>query len=168
MVLKSNVIAVFGGGAESGKRALGNRSIIADPRDKKVLKYINDEVKHREWFRPIAPSILREEVINWFEYDINSPYMSFVVKFKKSVRDKAKAVVHFDGSGRLQTVNKELNSKYYSLIKEFNKITDVPVILNTSFNENEPIVCKPEEALDCFLRTKMDVLVLENILIKRI
>jgi len=104
---EQNIIAVFGGGAESGKRALGNRSIIADPRNKKILDRINNEIKHREWFRPVAPSILREDVKEWFEYDIDSPYMSFAIKFKKEMRDKVPCVVHVDGTGRLQTVTEK-------------------------------------------------------------
>ena len=167
-IADGKVVGWFQGKMEWGPRALGNRSILGDPRRNDMKDILNLKIKRRESFRPFAPSILSEHVNEWFEIDDKVPFMMKVYQIKEDKRSIIPAVTHVDGSGRLQTVNKELNSKYYSLIKEFNKITDVPVILNTSFNENEPIVCKPEEALDCFLRTKMDVLVLENILIKRI
>ena len=153
-----NIISVFGGGSESGRRDLGNRSILADHRNKNMKDIINEKVKHRQWFRPFAPSILREEVSNWFEKDVNSPYMSFVLKFKESVRDKAKAVVHFDGSGRLQTVTKNDNNWYYNFINHFKEKTGVPILLNTSFNDREPIVETPEDAIKCFNGTDIDYL----------
>ena len=119
---------------------------------------INEKVKHRQWFRPFAPSIIREEVKNWFEQDIDSPYMSFVIPFKKEVIDKVPAVVHFDGSARLQTVTENDNKWYYNFIKKFKEKTSVPIVLNTSFNDREPIVETPEHAINCFLRTDIDYL----------
>jgi carbamoyltransferase len=155
---KQNIIAVFGGGSESGRRALGNRSILADPRSKDMKDMINEKVKHRQWFRPFAPSILREEVKNWFTEDISSPYMSFVLNFKDSVKDKVPAVVHLDGTARLQTVTKNDNGWYYSFIKKWHEKTSVPIVLNTSFNDREPICETPEHALNCFLGTDIDYL----------
>ena len=148
-----------------GLRALGNRSIIADPRRLNMQDILN--IKIKKVFRPFAPSIMREHVSNWFETDDEVPFMMKVFQIKKDKRKIIPAVTHVDGSGRLQTVYRETNQKYYDLINSFYKITNVPLILNTSFNENEPIICKPEEAIDCFLRTKMDILVLENFVIKR-
>ena len=153
-----NVISVFGGGSESGRRALGNRSILADPRSPKMKDIINEKVKHRQWFRPFAPSITREDVKDWFEKDVNSPYMTSVIKFKEEVRDKVPAVVHFDGTARLQTVTKNDNEWYHGFIKKFQKKTGVPILLNTSFNDREPIVETPEHAINCFLRTNIDYL----------
>lgn len=152
------IISLFGGKSESGRRALGNRSIIADPRDENIKKIINDKVKHRQWFRPFAPSILREQVANWFEKDIDSPYMSAVLKFKKDVRHLVPAVVHYDGTGRLQTVTENDNKWYYNFIKEWYQYSKVPIILNTSFNDQEPIVETPEHAINCFLKTDLDYL----------
>tara|TARA_R110001583_G_scaffold149076_1_gene300986 strand:- start:43 stop:1668 length:1626 start_codon:yes stop_codon:yes gene_type:complete len=169
LICSQKIISVFGDGSESGRRALGNRSILADPRSESMKDIINEKVKHRQWFRPFAPSILREEVKNWFEHDINSPYMSFVLKFKESVRNKAKAVVHFDGSGRLQTVTEKDNKWYYNFIKKFKEKTDVPILLNTSFNDREPIVETPQDAIKCFDGTDIDYLYFYNynILIKK-
>lgn len=168
-ICDQKIISVFGGGSESGRRALGNRSILADPRSKNMKDIINEKVKHRQWFRPFAPSILREEVKNWFEHDIDSPYMSFAIKFKESVRDKAQAVVHFDGSGRLQTVTKNDNKWYYNFISKFKSKTGVPILLNTSFNDREPIVETPQDAIKCFKGTDIDYLYFYdyNILIKK-
>ena len=165
----NNVISVFGGGSESGRRALGNRSILADPRSPDMKDIINEKVKHRQWFRPFAPSIIREEVKNWFEMDIDSPYMTTVLNFKEEVKDKVPAVVHHDGSGRLQTVTKNDNEWYYGLIKKFQEKTGVPILLNTSFNDREPIVETPFHAINCFLRTNIDYLYFydANILVKK-
>ena len=157
-LLNQEIISVFGGGSESGKRALGNRSILADPRSPKMKDIINEKVKHRQWFRPFAPSILREEVLNWFEEDIDSPYMSFVLKFKESCKDKVPAVVHYDGSARLQTVSENDNEWYHRFLKIWHKKSSVPILLNTSFNDREPICETPAHALDCFLRTNIDKL----------
>ena len=119
---------------------------------------INEKVKHRQWYRPFAPSILREKVHEWFEIDIDSPYMSFVINFKDEVKDRVPAVVHLDGTARLQTVTKEDNGWYYELIKKWDEKTGVPIILNTSFNDREPIVETPEHAIACFTGTNIDYL----------
>jgi carbamoyltransferase len=167
-ISNQKVIGWFQGKMEWGPRALGNRSIISDPRNKDIKNILNIKIKRRESFRPFAPSILLEEANSWFEnFSDEDFYMTRVLKFREDKKSIVPGVVHLDGTGRLQTVKQEDNARYYKLIKEFYKITGVPIILNTSFNENEPIVCKPEEALDCFLRTKMDILVMENWIIKR-
>jgi carbamoyltransferase len=128
---------------------------------------LNLKIKRRESFRPFAPSILREAVAEWFELEDDVPFMMQVFPIREERRSQIPAVTHVDGSGRLQTVHLETNPRYYRLIQAFAEITEVPLVLNTSFNENEPIVCQPKEALDCFLRTKMDVLVLEDWVITR-
>ncbi|MBI4680683.1 MAG: carbamoyltransferase, partial [Nitrospirae bacterium] len=120
-----------------------------------------------ESFRPFAPSILRETVPDWFETEDDVPFMMEVFQIREEKRSLIPAVTHVDGSGRLQTVHKNTNPRYYRLIKAFENLTGIPIVLNTSFNENEPVVCRPEEALDCFLRTKMDVLVIGNYMIIR-
>jgi carbamoyltransferase len=153
-----NVISVFGGGSESGRRALGNRSILADPRSSNMKDIINDKVKHRQWFRPFAPSILREEVKNWFVHDAGSPYMSLALKFKEGMSEKVPAVVHNDDTARFQSVREDDNKWYYNFIKKFKEKTGVPILLNTSFNDREPIVETPEHAINCFLRTNIDYL----------
>ena len=153
---KQKIVAVFGGPSESGRRALGNRSILVDPRSPTMKDHINEKVKHRQWWRPFAPSILREEVVNWFESDYDSPYMSFVNYFKEEVREQVPAVLHADGSARLQTVTKKDNAWYYGLLKKWQKKTGVPILLNTSFNDREPIVETPEDAIRCFVSTEID------------
>ncbi len=158
LLINQNIISVHGGGSESGRRALGNRSILCDPRSPDMKAIINEKVKHRQWFRPFAPSILRENVSEWFEHDIDSPYMTVVLRWKEEVKDKVPAVVHLDGTGRLQTVTKNDNEWYYKFIKKFGDKTGVPILLNTSFNDREPIVETPEHAIDCFLRTNIDYL----------
>lgn len=170
LLMGSKIISVFNEGSESGKRALGNRSIIADPRFAYMKDFINDKVKHRKSFRPFAPSVLREEVVNWFDYDIDSPYMSFAVEVKEDKRALVPAILHKDNTARLQTVTKKDNGYYYDLIKLFFEKTGVPMILNTSFNDREPIVETPKHAIDCFLRTKIDYLyfVKEKLLISKI
>ena len=117
---------------------------------------INEKVKHRQWFRPFAPSILAEEVKNWFVRDVKSDYMSVVIPFKEEVRDKVPAVVHLDGTGRLQTVTAETNPWYYNFLKKWNEASGVPIILNTSFNDREPIVETPQDAINCFNKTNID------------
>lgn len=166
---KQKIVAVFGGGSESGRRALGNRSILADPRSADMKDIINEKVKHRQWFRPFAPSVLKEEAKNWFEKDIDSPYMSYVIKFKEEVRDKVPAVVHFDGSARLQTVTENDNKWYHNFIKKWQAKSGVPILLNTSFNDREPICETPEHAINCFLGTEIDYLYFydQGILLKR-
>jgi carbamoyltransferase len=152
---------------EWGPRALGNRSILADPRRADMQQILNLKIKRRESFRPFAPSILRQHVAEWFETDDEVPFMMQVFQIRPEKRKEIPAVTHVDGSGRLQTVSAESNPLYHRLIDTFREITGVPILLNTSFNENEPVVCRPEEALDCFLRTRMDLLVLGNFLISR-
>ena len=164
---KGKVIGWFQGKMEWGPRALGNRSIICDPRRSDMKDILNLKIKRRESFRPFAPSILLEYVSDWFEQNNDVPFMMQVYQINENKRLKIPAVTHVDGSGRLQTVDEKTNSRYYQLINEFKNLTGVPMVLNTSFNENEPVVCKPEEALDTFLRTKMDLLVLENWTIRR-
>jgi len=152
---------------EWGPRALGNRSILGDPRRADMKDILNLKIKRRESFRPFAPSILREAVADWFEEDDEVPFMMKVFQIKEDKRSDIPAVTHADGSGRLQTVYAKTNERYHRLIRTFGEQTGVPILLNTSFNENEPVVCRPEEALDCFLRTKMDVLVLGDWYITR-
>jgi len=153
-----NVVGWFQGRMEWGPRALGNRSIVAHPGLPNMKDVLNARIKHREWFRPFAPSILAEYQHEYFEYDHPSPFMLHVYKIRPEKRKELCAVNHVDDTGRLQTVTREENPLYYDLIKVFQRKTGIPVVLNTSFNENEPIVCKPDEAIDCFQRTKMDVL----------
>ena len=157
-MINKKIISVFGGGSESGRRALGNRSILADPTHAETKDIVNERVKHRQWFRPFAPSILREYVKDWFVHDADSPYMNIAMKFKEGMSKKVPAVVHFDDTARLQSVSKEDNEWYYSFIDNFRKRTGVPIVLNTSFNDREPIVETPQHALDCFLRTNIDYL----------
>ena len=170
LIGNQKIISVFGGGSESGRRALGNRSILCDPRGSDMKDIINEKVKHRQWFRPFAPSILREDVSDWFEKDLDSPYMSFAVKFKKEVADKVPAVVHFDDTGRLQTVTENDNGWYYNFIKKWKSKTEVPILLNTSFNDREPIVETPEHAVNCFLGTNIDGLYFYdiNVLVEKV
>jgi len=154
------VVGWFQGRMEWGPRALGNRSILGDPRRADMKNILNVKIKRRESFRPFAPSILREAVADWFERDEDVPFMLQVLPIRADRRGQIPAVTHVDGTGRLQTVDRASNPRYYALIETFAQLTGVPMVLNTSFNENEPVVCRPEEALDCFLRTKMDLLVL--------
>ena len=161
------VLGWFQGRMEFGPRALGNRSIVADPRRADMKEILNDRIKKREPFRPFAPSILEEHTAAYFEQDHPSPTMLMVYQVRADKRAIIPAVTHVDGSGRLQTVNPRVNPRYYQLIADFYDLTGVPVVLNTSFNENEPIVCTPRQALDCFLKTKMDVLYLGNYAVRR-
>ncbi|HXF39909.1 MAG TPA: carbamoyltransferase C-terminal domain-containing protein [Blastocatellia bacterium] len=161
------VVGWFQGRMEFGPRALGNRSIVVDPRRADMKDILNDRIKKREPFRPFAPSILEERVGDYFEQTHPAPTMLMVYQIKAERRTEIPAVTHVDGSGRLQTVTCELNPRYYDLISEFDKLTGVPVVLNTSFNENEPIVCTPRHAVECFLKTRMDVLYLGNYAVRR-
>ncbi len=154
------VVGWFQGRMEWGARALGNRSILADPRRADMREIINAKIKFREKFRPFAPSVLEEAAGDYFSGAVPDPFMLQVYPIRAEKRGMLAAVTHVDGSGRLQTVSRASNPLYWQLIRAFEKRTGVPVLLNTSFNENEPIVHRPAEALDCFLRTKMDVLVL--------
>jgi carbamoyltransferase len=161
------IVGWFQGRMEFGPRALGNRSIVVDPRRAEMKDVLNDRIKKREPFRPFAPSILEEHVGDYFEQTHPAPTMLMVYQIKKERRGEIPAVTHVDGSGRLQTVSKAANERYYQLISDFAELTGVPVILNTSFNENEPIVCTPQEAIDCFQKTRMDVLYLGNYAVRR-
>ena len=164
---KSKIIGWFQGKMEWGARALGNRSILADARNPKIKDIINSKIKRRESFRPFAPAILGEHTKNWFEIDKEVPFMSEVYSIKKDKRNKLPGITHIDGTGRLQTVTKSSNQRFYKLLEKFYEKTNIPILLNTSFNENEPIVESPKQAIDCFMRTNMDILVLENWMIFR-
>ncbi len=166
-IADGQVVGWFQGRMEWGPRALGNRSIVCDPRRADIKDILNLKIKRRESFRPFAPSILREAVPDWFEIDGEVPFMMQVYPIRAEQRARIPAVCHVDGSGRLQTVYRHTNPRYYRLIEAFAALTGVPMVLNTSFNENEPVVCRPDEALDCFLRTKMDILVMGDYLISR-
>jgi carbamoyltransferase len=155
-----NIVGWFQGRMEWGARALGNRSIIADPRRRDMRDIINQKIKFRERFRPFAPSVLAEAIDEYFVGAVHDPFMIQVYPVRPEKRDVIPAVTHVDGSGRLQSVSERTNPRYWALIRAFQAQTGVPVLLNTSFNENEPIVERPEQALDCFLRTDMDVLVM--------
>jgi carbamoyltransferase len=161
------VIGWFQGRMEWGPRALGNRSILADPRRADMKDILNLKIKRRESFRPFAPSVLRRSVPQWFETDDDVPFMMQVYQIREEQRSKVPAITHVDGSGRLQTVAAETNPRYHALIEAFEAQTGVPMVLNTSFNENEPVVCHPSEALNCFLRTRMDMLVLGDWVVRR-
>jgi len=166
-VAAGKVVGWFQGRMEWGPRALGNRSIICDPRRADMKAILNAKIKRRESFRPFAPSVLKEAVGDWFEEDDAVPFMMQVFQIRADKRELIPAVTHVDGSGRLQTVRRASNPRYHRLIECFAAISGVPMVLNTSFNENEPVVCAPAEALDCFLRTGMDVLAMEDILVSR-
>lgn len=157
-IADGRVVGWFQGRMEFGPRALGNRSILADPRRKDMKEILNSRIKFREPFRPFCPSILEERVSEYFEMSYPSPFMVMAYKIKPEQRQRIPAVTHGDGTGRLQTVEREVNPRYWELIHKFGEMTGVPVLLNTSFNENEPIVQTPAQAIDCFLRTRMDVL----------
>jgi len=166
-MINGGVVGWFTGRAEFGPRALGGRSIIADPRRNDAKEILNLKIKRRESFRPFAPSILKEYVGEFFEYTDEVPFMEKVFPIRKEKQALIPAVTHVDGSGRLQTVDKIISPRYYALIEAFRKKTGIPILLNTSFNENEPIVNRPEEALACYLRTNMDMLVMENVVVER-
>ena len=166
-LIDSGVVGWFQGRAEFGPRALGARSILADPRRNDAKDLLNAKIKRRESFRPFAPSILREYVDEYFELNDNVPFMEKVFPIKKEKHSSIPAVTHVDGTGRLQSVDIKVSPRYYHLIETFRQKTGIPILLNTSFNENEPIVNTPAEALDCFLRTQMDMLVLENCVVQR-
>ena len=166
-ISNNQIIGWFKGRCEWGPRALGNRSILADPRNPNIKDILNTKIKLRESFRPFAPAVLEELSNDYFDLDYSSPYMLNVVKAKQLAKNLVPSVVHVDNTCRVQTVSKTDNLHFYNLIKEFNKLTNVPIILNTSFNENEPIVLNPDHAFDCFKRTSMDCLVLENWVITR-
>jgi len=167
VVAAGRVVGWFQGAMEFGPRALGNRSIVADPRRTDMKDILNQRIKHRETYRPFAPSILEEKVGEVFERSEPSPFMAMVYKVKPHQREKIPAVTHVDGTGRLQTVSARTNPRYHALITEFERQTGIPLLLNTSFNEHEPIVATPSEAIACYLKTRMDVLALGNWVLRR-
>jgi len=167
MIANGKVIGWFQGKMEFGPRALGNRSILADPRNPNMKKIINQKIKKRENFRPFAPSVLAEFQDSWFEENFDNKYMSSVMTVKKEKKEIIPAVVHIDGTSRVQTVKRENNENYYNLISSFYSKTRVPILLNTSFNENEPIVRTLEETLECFLRTDIDALFINLFLVQK-
>jgi carbamoyltransferase len=164
-IAAGNVVGWFQGRMEWGPRALGNRSIVAHPGLPNMKDVLNARIKRREWFRPFAPSIMADHQHEYFEHDHPSPFMLHVYKIRTEKRKELTAVNHVDDTGRLQSVTRDENPMYYDLISAFHRKTGIPVILNTSFNENEPIVCTPEEAIDCFRRTRMDVLAIGQFLV---
>jgi carbamoyltransferase len=166
-IADGDVVGWFQGRMEFGPRALGNRSIVTDPRRSDMKEILNARIKHREPFRPFAPSILAGRCGEWYDQDGPSPFMVLVYNTLEGKRAQVPAVDHVDGTGRVQTVEEAINPRYFRLISEFEKQTGVPIVLNTSFNENEPIVMTPAEALDTFAKTKMDLLVLDNHVVKR-
>lgn len=166
-IADGKIVGWYQGASEWGPRALGNRSIIADPRRAEMKDVLNRRIKHRESFRPFAPSILEEAVGEYFEQSHPSPFMTFAYPVRHEKRSIIPAPTHVDGTARLQTVSRSANPLYWKLIRAFADLTGVSVVLNTSFNDNEPIVCRPEEALDCFRRTQMDVLVLGNYFLEK-
>ncbi|HVA16358.1 MAG TPA: carbamoyltransferase C-terminal domain-containing protein, partial [Candidatus Dormibacteraeota bacterium] len=166
-IAQGKIVGWYQGRSEWGPRALGNRSILADPRRAQMKETLNRRIKHREAFRPFAPSILEEATGEYFERTHPSPFMTFAYPVRASKRAVIPAPTHVDGTARLQTVSRQTHPLYWRLIRAFGDFTGVPVLLNTSFNDNEPIVCRPEEALACFDRTKMDVLVLGNFLLEK-
>lgn len=167
LVADGNIVGWFQGRAEWGPRALGNRSIVADPRRTDMKEILNARIKHREPFRPFAPSILQEDVGAYFDQSYPDPFMIKVYNVLPDKQSVIPAVTHVDGTGRLQTVEQHVNPRYWALINAFKQETGVPVVLNTSFNENEPIVCTPDEAVSCLLRTKMDALAIGNFLVEK-
>jgi carbamoyltransferase len=161
------VVGWVQGRMEFGPRALGNRSIVADPRRADMKDILNKRIKHRETYRPFAPSVLEEKASQIFERSEPSPFMLLVYKVREEQRARIPAVTHVDDTGRLQTVSAKTNPRYHALISEFERQTGVPLMLNTSFNEHEPIVATPGEALACYLKTRMDVLALGNWVLTR-
>lgn len=168
-VAQGKIVGWFQGRMEAGPRALGNRSIIVDPRDAGMKNRLNERVKRREYFRPFAPSVLEEKVFDFFDMPKRqlSPYMILVGDVREDKKAIIPAVTHTDGTARVHTVNKKTNPRFWQLIHEFGRLTGVPVVLNTSFNENEPIVCTPEDAVNCFLRTEFDVLAIGDYLVTK-
>src|ERR1700758_882886 len=166
-IATGKIVGWFQGRVEWGPRALGQRSILADPRRAEMKDVLNRRIKHREIFRPFAPSIVEEAVPEYFEQTHPSPFMTFAYSVRPEKRAVIPAPTHVDGTARLQTVNRGANPLYWKLLRAFGDLTGVPVVVNTSFNDNEPIVCSPEEALDCFRRTQMDVLVMGNFIVEK-
>ncbi|MFH1759314.1 MAG: carbamoyltransferase C-terminal domain-containing protein [Patescibacteria group bacterium] len=168
LIAEGKIVGWFQGGSEIGPRALGHRSILCDPRPANMKDILNQKVKHRESFRPFAASVLRSKVKNFFDFDIDSPFMLLVVPVREDVRSKIPAVTHIDGTCRVQTVTKQDNDIYYDLINEFYRLTGIPLVLNTSFNlAGEPIVETPADAIKCFLSTQMDYLAIGDFLVSK-
>jgi carbamoyltransferase len=167
LLSEGKVVAWFQGRMEFGPRALGNRSILADPRSPTMKDWLNLTIKHREDFRPFGASVLREKVSEVFDFDHDSPYMLYVANFKKEYSESYPAVTHINGTSRIQTVTENENPKYYQLISEFYKLTGVPMVLNTSLNDTEPIVCTPQSAIELFMRTKMEYLAIEDYIVEK-
>jgi carbamoyltransferase len=167
MLADGGIVGWYQGRVEFGPRALGNRSILADPRRDDMQDILNARIKHREPFRPFAPAILEERTAEWFEKSDPSPFMLLTYPVRPDKRGQIPAPTHVDGTGRLQTVRRDQNERYYDLIRAFERRTGVPVLLNTSFNENEPICCTPEQAVDTFVRTRMDLLVLGDLVCEK-
>jgi carbamoyltransferase len=163
-IADGKIVGWFQGKSESGNRALGNRSILADPRRKDIKDVINSTIKMREDFRPFAPAVLEEHYKEYFDTNSPSPYMSRICKVKS---DKVPGITHVDNTARIQTVNKEQNNKLYELIREFNMITGIPMLLNTSFNSQEPIVETPEDAIKTFKKTDLDLLVINDWVLRK-
>jgi carbamoyltransferase len=166
-IADGKVVGWFQGGMEFGPRALGNRSIVADPRRTDMKDILNSRIKHRETYRPFAPSVLEERVGQVFERSEPSPFMLMVYRVRPEMKDRIPAVTHVDGTGRPQSVSLRTNPRYHALISAFEKRTGIPLVLNTSFNEHEPIVATPQEALACYLKTNMDFLALGNWIVQR-
>jgi len=168
LIYEQNIVGWFQGGAESGPRALGNRSILADARNPDMKDRINTSVKHREWYRPFAPSCLEEEAHKYFSHTTKSPHMLLISDVKEEWKTRLPAITHIDGTARLQTVSKDINKKYWQVIKEYEKLSGIPIILNTSFNDNEePIVENPNDAISCFIKNNMDYLIMGNYLVSK-
>lgn len=168
LIAQGNIVGWYQGRFEWGPRALGNRSIVCDPRSDRMKDVLNSRIKHRESFRPFAPSVLEEKAGDWFEMSDASPFMLMTCQVRKEQQARVPAITHVDGTARQQTVSKRTNPKYWGLIHAFEKKTGVPIVVNTSFNENEPVVNTPEEAIDCYLRNDMDVLVLGRFLVEKV
>jgi len=166
-IFENKIVGFFNDKMEFGARALGNRSILANPCELEIKEIINSKIKRRESFRPFAPAILFEKKSEWFNNNFYNPYMSSVEEINENKKKLIPAVTHIDGTGRVQTVTKEINPNFHLLIEKFYELSNVPIVLNTSFNENEPIVMNVNNAIECFLRTKMDILVLNSFIIKR-
>ena len=170
LISQGNIVCFFQGGMEWGPRALGNRSLLADPRNPEMRAILNQKVKHREYFRPFAPSVLHEEAANWFHIGkatSAAEYMLMTYPVRAEVRGKIPAVVHVDGTSRIQAVRQANNPRYHRVIAEFCNITGVPMVLNTSFNDSEPIVCTPEDAINTFLKTEIDYLAIGDFLVSK-
>jgi len=170
LIAQQSVVGYFQGQMEFGPRALGSRSILADPRNADMREILNHKVKHREYFRPFAPSILHEAVHDWFEIakeTTAADFMLMAYPAKAAIKDKIPAVLHVDGTGRIQTVKKELSPRYHRVISEFYRLTGVPLVLNTSFNDQEPIICTPADAIHTFLKTNIDYLAVGDFLVSK-